>query len=111
MVHFGRGDFMFQKKINGAWSNITTVKRKTNGAWTSCYTVQKKYNGTWSVVWLCSRNIIINDPNGSYGVSKRATSAGLQIEQTGYASNSGKPYFDFYLRAGHTLSFEVTPFC
>ena len=33
---------MFQKKNNGTWSNIATVKKKINGAWSSCKEVQKK---------------------------------------------------------------------
>ena len=99
---------MFQKKNNGTWSNIETVKKKINGAWSSCKEVQKKNNGVWSIIWLPSKNLVINDPGGSYGVSKKTTSSGCQIEQSGYADKSGKPYFDFYLRTGHKLSFNYS---
>lgn len=42
---------MLKKKVNGAWSNISSVKRKTNGTWSDCSTVKKGYSGAWSEVW------------------------------------------------------------
>lgn len=42
---------MLKKKINGAWSALSTVKKKINGAWANCSSVKKKINGAWSVVW------------------------------------------------------------
>ena len=51
MVHYGRGDCMLKKKINGSWQNISMLKKRVNGAWSDCSTVQKKYDGTWSIVW------------------------------------------------------------
>ncbi len=101
---------MFKKKTNGSWSNILTIRKKIDGAWKFCNEVQKKFNGTWSIVWLSSKTLVINDPGESYGVSKRITSNGYKIGQTGYSDSShyGKPYFDFYLHAGHTLSFDYS---
>lgn len=53
---------MLKKKVNGSWSNISSVKRKTNGSWTNCTSVKKKYNGSWVTVYPFS-NFILNKKN------------------------------------------------
>lgn len=106
MVLFGRGDFMFQKKINGAWSNIETVKRKTGGTWTNCSIVQKKFNGVWSIVWLKQLNFT---SNSSYATINPPTITKLDIPSTYWSSHqtySASMSATYFANAGSTISIK-----
>lgn len=106
MVHSGHGDFMFQKKINGAWSDIETVKRKTNGAWENCSEVQKKFNGVWSIIWLPAKEIEIYKDDSTNG-SIEEYRDNIMIRNRNINTVTIRSEI-FYLSPYHTISYDYT---
>ena len=100
---------MFQKKINGAWSNIETVKRKTSGVWSSCSEVKKKFDGAWSLIWIPTKNIRIykSDSTNDFTLKKYDDDILIMnLESNTFTVRSDK----FYLPPSHSISYDYSAY-
>ena len=96
---------MFQKKINGSWSDIETVKRKISGAWENCSEVQKKFNGIWSLIWLPTKNIKIYKDDSTNNFSLQEYDGDIMIKNRNYNTYIVRSE-KFYLSPGHSISYD-----
>ena len=100
---------MFQKKINGAWSNIETVKRKTGGVWSSCSEVKKKFDGAWSLIWIPTKNIRIYKSDSTNDFTLKEYNDDILImnrDSNTYTVRSEK----FYLAPSHSISYDYVAY-
>lgn len=99
---------MFQKKINGAWSNIETVKRKTSGIWSSCSEIKKKIDGVWTLIWIPAKSIGIYSKS-DVEVTIKEYDGNIRIQESNYNS-AYVVSNDFYLAPYHAISYDYSAY-
>lgn len=109
MVLFGLGDYMLKKNINGAWSDIETVKRKTSGVWSSCSEVKKKFDGAWSLIWIPTKNIQIYKSDSTNDFTLKEYDGDIMIRNRNYNTYIVRSK-KFYLAPYHSISYDYVTY-
>lgn len=95
---------MLKKKVNGAYSFVTSVKKKVSGTWSDVTAVQKKVSGAWSKVF---------PPNKWPGFARTTGNALVSTTELAVFSYNGlssalESTGDIYIEAGATIEVNVS---